>query len=93
MSDAGKEALTIRCASVADAAAVLGLFDEVIAWFVAIGNPQQWGTEPWSSIPRRITQVTDACALAGAWVAETAQGEVRAFLALGEAMPYVPAAT
>lgn len=46
MSDAGKEALTIRRASVADAPAVLGLFDEVIAWFVAIGNPQQWGTEP-----------------------------------------------
>lgn len=32
-------------------------------------------------------------ALPGAWVAQTAQGEVRAFLALGEAMPYVPAAT
>ena len=28
----------------------------------------------------------------GAWVAETVQGEVRAFLALGDAMPYVPAA-
>lgn len=93
MTDAEIEALTIRRASVADAPAVLGLFDEVIAWFVAIGNPQQWGTEPWSSIPRRITQVTDACALPGAWLAETAQGEVRAFLALGEAMPYVPAAT
>ena len=65
MTDTGNEALTIRRASVADAPAVLGLFDEVIAWFVAIGNPQQWGSEAWSSIPRRITQVTDACALPG----------------------------
>lgn len=93
MTDPGKEALTIRRASVTDAPAVLRLFDEVIAWFVAIGNPQQWGSQAWSSIARRITQVTDACALPGAWVAETGQGEVRAFLALGEAMPYVPAAT
>lgn len=46
VSDAGKEALTIRRASAADAPAVLELFDEVIAWFVAIGNPQQW-------VPRR----------------------------------------
>jgi hypothetical protein len=92
VTDAAKQTLTMRRASVADAPAVLRLFDEVIAWFVAIGNPQQWGSEAWSSIPRRITQVTDACALPGAWVAETAQGEVRAFLALGDAMPYVPAA-
>jgi GNAT superfamily N-acetyltransferase len=93
VTDQGKEALTIRRASVTDTPAVLRLFDDVIAWFVAIGNPQQWGSEAWSSIPRRITQVTDACTLPGAWVAETGQGEVRAFLALGEAMPYVPAAT
>ena len=30
-------------------------------------------------------------ALPGAWVAQNEQGEVRAFLALGESMPYVPA--
>ena len=40
--------------------AVLALFDEVIEWFVSIGNLQQWGSEPWSTVPRRITQVTDA---------------------------------
>lgn len=91
MTEAGKDTLTIRRASVADAPAVLRLFDEVIEWFVSIGNLQQWGGEPWSTVPRRITQVTDACALPGAWVAQNALGEVRAFLALGEAMPYVPA--
>ncbi len=83
--------MTIRRASAADAPAVLALFDEVIEWFVSIGNLQQWGSEPWSTVPRRITQVTDACALPGAWVAQNEQGEVRAFLALGESMPYVPA--
>ncbi|HDS1094411.1 GNAT family N-acetyltransferase [Stenotrophomonas maltophilia] len=91
MTETGKDTLTIRRASAADAPAVLALFDEVIEWFVSIGNLQQWGSEPWSTVPRRITQVTDACALPGAWVAQNEQGEVRAFLALGESMPYVPA--
>jgi GNAT superfamily N-acetyltransferase len=54
---------------------------------------QQWGSEPWSTMPRRIAQVTEACALPGAWVAQNEQGDVRAFLALGESMPYVPAPT
>jgi hypothetical protein len=88
MTETGKDTLTIRRASAADAPAVLALFDEVIEWFVSIGNVQQWGSEPWSTMPRRITQVTDACALPGAWVAQNEQGEVRAFLALGESMPY-----
>ncbi|MBA0445858.1 GNAT family N-acetyltransferase [Stenotrophomonas maltophilia] len=91
MTETGKETLTLRRASVADAPAVLVLFDEVIEWFVSIGNLQQWGSEPWSTVSRRITQVTEACALPGAWVAQNELGEVRAFLALGESMPYVPA--
>jgi len=93
MTGTGKEILNIRRASEADAPAVLALFDEVIEWFVSIGNLQQWGSEPWSTVPRRITQVTDACALPGAWVAHNEHGVVRAFLALGESMPYVPAPT
>lgn len=93
MTGTGKEILNIRRASEADAPAVLALFDEVIEWFVSIGNLQQWGSEPWPTVPRRITQVTDACALPGAWVAHNEHGVVRAFLALGESMPYVPAPT
>jgi GNAT superfamily N-acetyltransferase len=91
MTETGKDTLTLRGASAADAPAVLTLFDEVIKWFVSIGNLQQWGSEPWSTVPRRITQVSDACRLPGAWVAQNGQGDVRAFLALGESMPYVPA--
>ena len=44
MTEIGKDALNIRRASAADAPAVLGLFDEVIEWFVSIGNVQQWGS-------------------------------------------------
>lgn len=83
----------IRRASAADAPAVLQVADEVIAWFVGMGNTGQWGAEPWSGLPRRVAQVTQACAMPGAWVVEEAGGRIRAVLVLGEAMPYVPPAT
>ncbi|MCF5051834.1 GNAT family N-acetyltransferase [Pseudomonas syringae] len=89
----GMEGLVIRRAGVADAPAVLQVFDEVIAWFVAIGNHAQWGTEPWSAVPRRVAQAEQACAMPGAWVVEDSEGRIHAALVLGEAMPYVPAAT
>ncbi len=85
--------LTIRRASVEDAPAVLRIFDGVIAWFVSMGNEGQWGSEPWSTLPKRIAGVTEACALPGAWVAEEPGGGIRGALVLGEPMPYVPPAT
>ena len=51
------------------------------------------GAEPWSSQPRQVARVVEACSLPGAWVAEQRDGPIRAALVLGEAMPYVPAAT
>ncbi len=93
MLNQGIEDWVIRRASVADAPAVLQVFDEVIAWFVSIGNEGQWGTEPWSAVPRRVAQAAEACAMPDAWVVEGPDGRVRAALVLGESMPYVPAAT
>ncbi|MCE5983763.1 MULTISPECIES: GNAT family N-acetyltransferase [Pseudomonas] len=87
------ESLVIRRASALDAPAVLNLFDEVIAWFVGMGNVGQWGSEPWSQSPRQIERVTEACTLPEAWVAEDCAGRICAALVLGEAMPYVPCAS
>ena len=89
----GMEGLVIRRASVADAPAVLQIFDEVIAWFVATGNHGQWGTEPWSAIPRRVAQAEQACAMPDAWVVEDCEGRLHAALVLGDSVAYVPAAT
>lgn len=83
----------IRRASIADVPAVLRIFDDVIAWLVRMGNEGQWGSEPWSGLPHQVARVTEACALPGAWVAEAPEIGVCAALVLGEAMPYVPAAT
>ncbi|MBN3836432.1 GNAT family N-acetyltransferase [Burkholderia sp. Ac-20344] len=93
MTVTGTDEPAIRRASALDAPAVLGIFDDVIAWFVDIGNDGQWGREPWSAQPRRIALVTEACALPDAWVAEDQDGRVLGALILGESMPYVPPAT
>lgn len=82
----------IRRATADDVPAVLRMFDEIIAWFVSIGNDGQWGTEPWSTQERQIRRVTEACALPGAWIAEHPDAGVIGILVLGEAMGYVPAA-
>lgn len=88
-----QERWVIRRATEADVPAVLQVFDEVIEWFARLGNNHQWGTEPWSVSPRRVAQVSQACALPGAWVVEAPTGQILAALVLGEPMPYVPAAT
>lgn len=93
MENAESDGVIIRRAGVADAPAVLKIFDEIIAWFVAKGNAEQWGSEPWSAQPRQVERVVEACSLPGAWVAEERGGAVLAALVLGEAMPYVPAVT
>ncbi|MCU7647377.1 GNAT family N-acetyltransferase [Pseudomonas piscis] len=88
--EAAAEQLVIRRATGLDTPAVLKVFDEVIAWFVQMGNEGQWGSEPWSTSPRRVQLVGDACALPEAWVAEDEHGCLLAALVLGEAQPYVP---
>ncbi|MCI0157418.1 GNAT family N-acetyltransferase [Leifsonia shinshuensis] len=84
---------SIRPAGSDDAEAVLRLFDDAIAWFVAIGNTGQWGAEPFSSQPKQVDRVRGWVAEPGSWVAEHPDAGVVGFLALGEATDYVPAAT
>lgn len=68
------------------------MFDEAIAWFISIGNTGQWGSEPFSSSPRRVDQVTAWCSGPGSWVAVDAQDAALAALVLGDAHDYVPRA-
>ena len=55
VTSTGVDKVRIRRASARDAPAVLAIFDDVIAWFVAIGNDGQWG-RGWSTQPRRIAR-------------------------------------
>ena len=82
--------MTIRRAGRDDVPAVLGLLDGATEWLVARGRTDQWGTEPHSTNPRRIAQITGFADDGGLWVAG-ADDRVVGALAVGAALPYVPA--
>jgi GNAT superfamily N-acetyltransferase len=73
--------------------AVLSLLDGATEWLVANGRTDQWGTEPHSTNPHRVEQITGFAEDGGLWVAETDDGRVVGALAVGDAMSYVPPAT
>jgi len=83
--------ITIRRAGRDDVPAVLSLLDGATEWLVARGRTDQWGTEPHSTSPQRVAQIRSFADVGGLWVGE-AGGRVVGALAVGAAMPYVPAA-
>ncbi len=46
--------LQIAQAEPEDLAAILHIFDDAVAWLVAQGNVKQWGTKPFTEIPRMV---------------------------------------
>ena len=80
--------LTLRHATSDDLDAVLGLFDDAVRWLASQGRTGQWGSEPFSTIPRRVTTVRGW--LSGeAWLAE-ADGRPAGFLSLGDPQGHIP---
>lgn len=71
---------------------VLALLDDATAWLVSIGRTGQWGTQPRSTNPRGVAQVTEWAHTGRLHLAEI-DGRVAGALAVGDAMPYVPPAT
>ncbi|HEY5428315.1 MAG TPA: GNAT family N-acetyltransferase [Solirubrobacteraceae bacterium] len=84
------ERLTIRRGGPADASWLLSLFDEAVAWMVARGQPEQWGSEPWSQNPRSVTRVHGLAAAGGLRVAEL-DGVAVGALVVGHHPVHVPA--
>ena len=83
--------ISIRPAGRSAVPDVLALLDGATEWLVARGRTDQWGTEPHSTNPRRVAQITGFADDGGLWVAE-ADGRVVGALAVGTAMSYVPPA-
>jgi hypothetical protein len=83
--------VTIRSGGIEDVQTVLALMDRTTAWLVSIGRPDQWGTEPHSTNPKRVAQIEGFARSGGLWIAE-ADGVTVGALSVGEALPYVPAA-
>lgn len=62
----------MRRGTLDDVPAVLRLMDIAAQWLVSQGKTGQWGTEPFSTTPRRIEQATEFANSGGLWLAVTA---------------------
>jgi GNAT superfamily N-acetyltransferase len=78
----------IRKGSPDDAPAVVGLFDEAVAWLVARGQDGQWGTIPWSERPELVARTHDWARAGGMRIAEE-DGATLGALVLGAHPPHV----
>jgi GNAT superfamily N-acetyltransferase len=74
--------MKIRPGGPEDAATVLALFDEAIAWLVARGQTGQWGSTPFSEIDARVAAAAEWAAGGGLRIAE-ADGQPVGALVLG----------
>lgn len=81
----------VRTGSTVDTDAVVALFDANIAWLVERGRSEQWGSEPWSGDPGKVTFVRDLLASGPVTIAEKDGKVVGASVLADHPMPYVPA--
>ncbi|GIH14475.1 GNAT family N-acetyltransferase [Rugosimonospora africana] len=89
MSD--PDGIDIRPGGEDDVPRVLALLDGATRWLVARGRTGQWGTEPHSTNPRRIAQVTGMAHGGGLYLAWSGTAPVGA-LAVGQAPDWIPPA-
>jgi len=82
--------MRIRRGGPADAGAVIGLFDEAVAWMVARGQTGQWGSEPMSRNAKMVARVRAWADGDGLWMAEDGGAPVGA-LVVGERSEHVHA--
>ena len=61
--------IVIRSGDSGDADTLLRFFDEAVEWLVARGSSKQWGTEPWSGVPKRVERVKGMAADPGLRIA------------------------
>jgi GNAT superfamily N-acetyltransferase len=84
--------MEIRRGDIRDLPVLLDLFDEAVAWMVARGNTEQWGTEPWSAQPRRVERVRGMLDDGDLWLAEVDGEPAGALIVADKHQQYVPPA-
>ncbi|MFG1639764.1 GNAT family N-acetyltransferase [Amycolatopsis sp. NPDC049252] len=81
----------IRSGDPGDADILLRFFDEAVEWLVARGSSGQWGTEPWSNVPKRVERVNGMVADPGLRIAMVGGEPAGALIVSEEHDPHVPA--
>ncbi|TDP88958.1 GNAT family N-acetyltransferase [Labedaea rhizosphaerae] len=81
---------TLRRGDEQDLGTLLAFFDEAVAWMVARGQPDQWGTEPWSANPKRVERVRALIGSGELWIAELDGVAAGALIVSDHADEHVP---
>jgi GNAT superfamily N-acetyltransferase len=88
--------LDIRRGGGDDAPRLLALFDDALAWLTARGQTGQWGNEPFSASPARVSRAQGWSRGGGLWFAvarrDGRRGLPAGAIVLGDAHDYVPPA-
>ena len=79
----------VRPGTLSDVKPVLGLMDGATRWLVGLGRTGQWGTEPHSTNPRRLTAMMRWVPQGHLHVAEI-DGDVAGAIVVGEAPENIP---
>src|SRR3989440_8854294 len=82
--------IVIRSGDSAGAVTLLRFFDEAVEWLVARGSSKQWGTEPWSTVPKRVERVKGMAADPGLRIAMVGGEPAGALIVSEERDPHVP---
>jgi GNAT superfamily N-acetyltransferase len=84
--------MELRRGDLRDLPVLLRFHDEAVAWMVARGNTEQWGTEPWSEDQAKAAGVSNAVAEGALWLAEIDGEPVGALVVTDTAPAYAKAA-
>ncbi|WP_326944233.1 GNAT family N-acetyltransferase [Amycolatopsis sp. NBC_01307] len=83
--------IVIRSGDSGDVDILLRFFDEAVEWLVARGSSKQWGTEPWSGVPKRVERVQGMAADPGLRIAMVEGQPAGALIVSEDHDPHVPA--
>ncbi|MDS0137293.1 MULTISPECIES: GNAT family N-acetyltransferase [unclassified Amycolatopsis] len=83
--------IVIRSGDSGDADTLLRFFDEAVEWLAARGSSKQWGTEPWSRVPKRVDRVQGMAADPGLRIAMVDGEPAGALIVSEDHDPHVPA--
>ncbi|SDX72479.1 Acetyltransferase (GNAT) family protein [Amycolatopsis xylanica] len=78
--------VTIRKGGPDDFQAVIQFFDDAVVWLTERGSEGQWGSKPWSGIPKRVEWLREMVAGPGVFIAEI-DGEPAGALIVSQQCP------
>jgi GNAT superfamily N-acetyltransferase len=87
--DIDQRNVSIRPGDEHDVPTVVALMDGAVEWLVAEGRADQWGTDPYSTEPRRVAAISSMAAGRELHLAISRDHVVGA-VAVGSALSYVP---